>query len=689
MMKTKSLFCVIILTWTFLFLSCNTPPDPKYQKEGTQYGVTKGLFRERWWNFYERAVSFADGGFWEEVVADLKQAIKQRDIDQYKARTYGMHFADYFPHRELGAAYYHLGNYEEAKQELEKSFSMVETGKTKYYLNKVRKALIQAADADKAPPSISIASLAGGEVSNSFKIKVAGEVTDDSYAEKIAVNDDPLFIELSAKKLSFDKQVKLKKGLNEIKIKTTDLMGKVSEKKVKVFGDFEGPLLNIGNYVDGQEVASNKVVLNGALADATGITTLKINDQVLAYNKEREVDFTFTVELNEGDNQIILAATDVAGNTTSGAMSLVYVPSLAREKPSPAPHRPIRVALTGSGVLDTGQHRLFTAARPQMMGRHFRLNLKDLVDKQTVYYETMYVDGSITGVSEIKSVTINGDPIFIIPGRTIFFNQLIELQEGDNTFTIEAEDAGGNKATKSVTIVRQVPKVHQVGSRMSLAILPFEIKGEPSSASDIIYDNLVSSFFDQDRFNIVSRGAELETALSELKLSQTDLVDKNKAVQVGRVVAAEGILMGSIRETKDAIEIYARFINTETSTLFATKDVYGQDKSLPEIQYLTNGLALKFKHTFPLLEGMVIKVDGNKIYADFGTIQNIKKEMKFIVFREGEKIVHPVTGKVLGSESQELGIATVVNVFEDMSLGKLLADFDPGKIQVKDLIITK
>ncbi|MCP4716474.1 MAG: hypothetical protein GY868_15240, partial [Deltaproteobacteria bacterium] len=444
----------------------------------------------------------------------------------------------------------------------------------------------------------------------------------------------------------------------------------------------------VKNFSDGQKVGRNRIVLNGALADATGITTLKINNQLLAYNKEREVDFTFTVELSEGQNMIAMAATDAAGNTTSGRMSLVYVPQLAKDEPPQMPE-PIRLAAYGSGVLDTGQHRLFAAVEPQPANRHFRLNLKDLADKQTVYYDTMYIDGSVSGVNTVKTVTVNGSPLFILPGKTIYFNQLLELKEGDNTISIAVEDEKGNKTEKSVTIVRQSPKVHQIGSRMSVAILPFEIKGEASSAAEIVYDNLVSSFFNQDRFNIVSRGAELEAVLREQKLSKTDLVDKTKAIQIGRLVAAEGIITGSVRETKDSIEIYARFINTETSAVFESKDVYGQDKSMPQIQYLTNGLALKFKHSFPLIEGMVIKITGNKIYADFGTIQHIKKDMKFIVFREGEQIVHPVTGKVLGSDSEELGVATVTSVFEDMSLGKLTADFDPAQIKVKDLIITK
>ena len=692
-MKKTSILCLVLTGWIFLLLSCNTPPDPQHQKDGKQYGVVKGLFRERWWNFYERAVSYSEGGFWNEAMVDFKEALRQREADQRRARTYGMHFVDYFPHRDLGVALYNLGRYEEAQKELETSLSQTESGKAKHFLNEVRRALLKAANSDAPPPRVSVATVSDGQVTNSFKMKIEGEVQGEAYAHKVAVNDDPLFVELSAKKLPFAKEIKLKKGLNEIKIKSTDLLGRVTEKKVQVYGDFEGPLVNVKNFVDGQQVAQNKVVLSGALADATGVAKLQVGEQVLAYNKEKALDFTVTVQLKEGTNKIQLAATDISGNTTSGQVTLIYMPRLARgRQPSVPPawkQEPIRVALQGSGILDTGQSRLFASAAPQQMGSSFRLSLKDLAETQTVYYETIYIDGSISGINDIKTIKINGSPLFIMPGKNVFFNQLVDLQEGENKLIIEALDESGNTATKAITIIRQVPKVHQIGARMSLAVLPFEKTGEVSPAADIVFDTLVSALAAQNRFNIVSRGPEFEAVLKELKLSRTDLVDKGKAVQAGRMVSAEGILMGTIRETKDGLEIYARLVNTETSVLFDAKDVYGQDKSLQQIQYLTSGLALKFMDSFPLLEGMVIKVSGKEIYADFGTARRIRKDMKFIVFREGEKIVHPVTGRVLGSESKELGIATVVNVLDDVSVGKLAADFDPAKIQVKDLIITK
>ena len=68
----------------------------------------------------------------------------------------------------------------------------------------------------------------------------------------------------------------------------------------------------------------------------------------------------------------------------------------------------------------------------------------------------------------------------------------------------------------------------------------------------------------------------------------------------------------------------------------------------------------------------------------------IKKDMKFIIFRQGAAISHPLTGKTLGSEIKELGQARAVNVLEAMSIGRLIAEGVRGQpIRVKDRIITK
>lgn len=684
---TASVLCAAVVM--LLATSCNTPPDPKYTKDGRTYGQVQGLFRERWWNFYERGMSFSEGGFWSEAVADFQEALKQRDRDQRRARTYGLHFTDYFPHRDLGIAYYQLGHYEEAQKELELSLAQAETGRAKYYLNEVRRALLKQAGGKAAPPTVSLG-VQDGQVTNSFTMKVEGEVKSDAYAGSVVINDVPQFIELSEKKLPFSRRIKLKKGINEIRVKTTDLLGKVAEKKMAVFGDFEGPLMNIKNFTEGQQVGQNKIVLNGTLADSTGVAKLQVNEQVLAYNKEKQLDFTFTVQLKEGPNKIMLAATDSAGNTTSGRMNIVYVPKLARDKQVPAipvwQRRPIQVALRGSGIVDAGSSYMTAAASPE--GARFRVSLKDLTEAQTVLYDSIAVDGAVTAMHAITSVKINGTPLAVLPGRNIFFSQLVDLQEGDNTIVIDVQDAAGNRQSKTITVKRRIPKVQQLASRLSIAIMPFAAAGELSSGAALISEKLQAAFVAQERFNIISP-AEIAAALKELGIAPAELTDRGKAVQVGKKLGADCVLLGTTRQTKDGVEAYARLYNTDTGDLFEATDVFSADLSAPRIQYMAAGLAQKFRNSFPLVEGVVAEARGRKIYADFGAAQNIRKDMKFIVYREGEKILHPATGKYLGRDTEELGIATVVNVMADSSVGKLAADFDPATIQARDCIITK
>ena len=51
------------------------------------------------------------GRYFDQAAGDLNAALEQRGRDQRMARTYGMHFVDYFPHRELGIIYFEPGTW--------------------------------------------------------------------------------------------------------------------------------------------------------------------------------------------------------------------------------------------------------------------------------------------------------------------------------------------------------------------------------------------------------------------------------------------------------------------------------------------------------------------------------------------------------------------------------------------------
>ena len=124
-------------------------------KEGKRYGIVKGLFQGRWYHYYERGLSLAEGHCWGNAEKDLREALKQRDDgDRRWARTYGMHFIDYFPHRELGIVLFNQNRYADAIRELEVSLNATVTAKAEFYLDQGRKALILSQTPDNRSSEI-------------------------------------------------------------------------------------------------------------------------------------------------------------------------------------------------------------------------------------------------------------------------------------------------------------------------------------------------------------------------------------------------------------------------------------------------------------------------------------------------------------------------------------------------------
>lgn len=667
------LFVALITLGSLLsILSCYTQNgDPRYVKNGKQYGTTEGTFRNRWWNYYERGSSFSDGEFFEEAIADYRNSIRQRDNDQRRARTYGMHFIDYFPHRELGIAYLNTGKIENAIKELETSLSFIETAKAKYFLNKARQKYLLEKKTDINPPSITIASAKNNLITNEFSVMLEGSAEDDFYVSAITINEKPLRIELAEKKIAFKEEIPLKRGENQIIIKAFDLTGKSSEKIVDIKADREGPMVDIASFQIIETQGKLKASLLAYAYDDSGISSFLINGREVLKEKGKEVKISHEMDISGRNEKLIFEAKDIIGNTTSG--------DLNQESLIEMTHYP-QYAYEGKKLL---------AMNPSFPA----IKLKDLDLIQNVFLDRLYIEGSASSPNNIISLAINGESILKRKAKNIFFNFLTPLKKGENNIVVEASDESGLKGEKRAKVKREIEKVRDVGSRMSISILPFEKKGISTVASDIVYDNLINSFENLKvegigRFNLVER-AKLDEVLKEQKLSKTPITDPETAVRVGKILAAEGILMGSIVETKDSIEVYARLVNSETSSIIGAKDVFDQNKSLQGIKTLADGLALKFNQHLPLVEGLLIKKNGKEVFADIGLNKGLKKEMKFIVFKEGEKIVHPVTGKVLGSDTEPLGEAVVEQVGDDFSKGSLFKEFKAGKIKVMDRVITK
>jgi TolB-like protein len=660
---------IILFLMGSLTYSCAVQQDtqPKV-KDGKQYGVVQGAFRHRWWNYLERGLSFADGGFIDDAISDLKTAIQQRFKDQRMARTYGLHFIDYFPHRELGIGYLLKGLLEDAKTELELSLSHFPSAKAYYYLDRVREQLIRNRGHEVAPPKLSIDLNDIDTWTREETVLVSGMVEDPNYISGVTIMGIPLFLESSRKEVRIEEALRLSQGQHDIEVMAVNLMGKTARQKVTIHVDRQGPMITIEDIKRDKD--NSQLTLFGSLYDPAGTADLRINGEPVPVQEGSEILFSHQLPMGVQDMEVL--ARDTLGNQTS---AMISVSQAMKTKGS------VMLTAAGFSAMDMAASSLFgnkDTTPPQ-------INLKGWTGTQTVYLEKVYIEGEIIDDTRISGLEINQKSILRREGKTIFFNHLAELNQGKNHIHVKATDTTGNISEKNVTVTMKVPKALQMEERMRTTIMPFEQKGALSNASHSFQDNLTNALVNQNRFQIIER-QKLDYVLQEQKLSQTDLIDKNTALRLGKLMASQTIITGSIVETQSGLEIIARMVDTETSQLLASKDVYGEDKSLPALEAMSQGMAIKFHQEFPLIEGLVVQKKGNHIFTDIGNPKT-KLARRFIVYREAP-IKHPVTGKILGMDNTIIGRARVTQVMPDLSKAEVV-DGDIQSMKPLDKVITE
>lgn len=643
------------------------PLDGPYVKDGKAYGTVKGAFRDRWWNYYERGLSFAEGAFYREAIDDFRKAASQRDADQRTARTYGMHFIDYFPHREMGVAHFLLGDLEAAGEELVRSIAQFPSAKARFYLDLLRKRILIESGVEKGAPRITL-TLAEKEIwSRDDVLVVAGTAEDERFVSSVRIGGVPLFIEGAEKKMAFTKKLPLPQGRHLVEIEAANLLGGKAGRVVVFNVDRTGPMIALNALRFEENAPEKQVRVSGSLYDEAGVSGITLNGR--SYGVAEGTETSFDVALKTEEARIELVALDRLGNRTSAWIDLTRTTGLSA---------PFMVAGLNERLIYAGMFGPKDTQPPI-------IRLTGWSDRQTVYMDRIYLAGEISDDSEIVSLAINDTSILRGKGQRIFFSHVCELAEGDNTLRFAAQDRHGNAARKDLIVTREIPKAVQLAERMRLTVMPFEVRGSVSDVSLAFQDNLLNALVRENRFRVVER-EKLDVILAEQKLSRTRLIEKDTALSLGRLVATQAIITGSLIESRTGIEMVGRVVDTETSEVLATEDVYTEERDMAALKRTAEGMAIKFHRDFPLVSGLVIDQKGRFVFTDLGE-DKILMNRRLIVYRE-EPVKHPVTGKLMGMDHVILGHARVNQLTSEMSKAEVLRG-DAGSIRPLDKVISE
>jgi hypothetical protein len=469
--KFPPAYILFVLLWGSFFSGCaQQPVGTVFVKDGKQYGIVKsGTFRHRWWNYFERGLSYAEGKFYQDAVSDFQEAIRQREKDQRRARTYGMHFIDYFPHRELGIVYFEKGNLQSAKMELELSLSQFPSAKTQFYLDRVRKQLIKEEVKKALPPKLSLDFKSKTIWTRADPVILAGSAEDEHFIKTITINGVPIFLERSQKQVAFQKKLILTQGRHVVDVEAYNIVGGRTSQQLTIVVDREGPMISVEQIAVKTGSSGKQITLAGSLYDQAGLAGLRINGRQLSIKAGTEVSFTH--QLSTDANELEFIGGDSLGNNTTARISLTGL-SAADDN---------RVIYAGlSSDLNNSLQAAFFGPRDTLPPE---IILRGWTDKQTVYLEKVYLEGQVKDEQHVVGLEINRKPILKRKGKFILFSQFIKLAEGENQIAIRAEDEKGHVAEKTISIIRRIPRALQLAERMSLTVFSDRCPRESRSVS--------------------------------------------------------------------------------------------------------------------------------------------------------------------------------------------------------------
>ena len=625
--------------------------------------------------------------------ATFRKPSNNGTLDQRRARTYGLHFIDYFPNRELGISCYYRGEYKMAIQYLEASLATVDSARAKFYLNKARQDWLRQSRLDSASPSLSIQFPPPRYVTSNFSVFVRGTARDDFFVSSVVINNRPDSFELSGKEVTFAEEIPLAPGKNYITLQARDLMDKASHPvTLLVETDREGPL----SFFACAQKPDGTTVLSGALYDSTGVAKIRVNEKELSFTPGKLVKISEKLEATSAlaGAALSFSAEDAIGNRTSGSVSVSSKSSLLLTSP---------IALVAelqqqSFVSDAPAPVYAAASQSNQQGLSPRIDFSGLRNGQTVFIDSLYVECAAFAPQGIQDLTLNSDSFFPRERDELFssflaaaaqrkqgslsFSKLIKLAEGPNTITIKLLDSAGTEVKKTITIIRKIPVARQIGSRLCVAIYPFQEQKQVLPLSDYVQTFLTHAFVNQKRFFILER-QELNRILQEQQLSQEQIFDQETAVKMGRLMVSETILLGDIIATDKSVEITARMVDIDTSQIIAEKDVYWEGPVRTGFRETLEGLALKFRQQFPLCEGTIIDTQAREVRLNLGKENAICKGMRFLVFHDEAGVAAP------DGSSGILALLRAQEIHDKSSRAAVLKTYTGRGIAVKDCVISK
>lgn len=663
--KQKNILLGVLILVLAISQGCAVKYCDVCEKDGQTYGWPGGIFRNQWDDYYQCVLSYMEGACYDAALDALDKSLAQRHEDQRMARTWGMHFTDYFPHREKGVIHYMMQDYHAAQKELELSLSQEPSAKAFFYLDKVRKRIMESEQQAVATPRLSLANMGkkAGEIwTKDDPVVISGTAEDTQYVSEIAVGNRQVFMEGSEQLVKFRESLRLPHGKHPVDIVAKNLLGGTARRRIILHVDRSGPVIILTKITPDKQI-------QGHLHDEAGGISLMADGKPVALQEGKNVRFSLQMK----KTPMTLLAADQLGNQTEAILTAEMLEEMA-SRDAVMPHTPFSVLVAEHGhagiLTDAGYTPLMLAGSDRS---HPEIILEGLATSETVFTERIDISGRVSGESPIASVTINRVPVPVHSGRIIFFHHSVRLKKGENRITIRARDANGSASVKTVIITRKVPEAFQPRYRYCLAMYPFDHAGSENPQGLFQYF-LLGHLVRLNRFQMTVRDG-LRKRFEAL----------GPRVNPTALAAPDATLLGSVYETRNGIEIAARLVDIESGEILAIRDAYSESGDREALRKMAEMLSEKFHRAFPLMNAKVTQVGPGRLMitpeAWIPAKGDIRMQWPLILYRSGSQR--------FGTDGDVIGHALVDGVSAENYWAKPLSSQHFEHIREGDKVITR
>lgn len=143
------------------------------------------------------------------------------------------------------------------------------------------------------------------------------------------------------------------------------------------------------------------------------------------------------------------------------------------------------------------------------------------------------------------------------------------------------------------------PKIIISGERVKIGILEFQALNEEARKDNfgkIFTEVLTTSFAKSEAFKIIER-EQLQKILKEFELTQSGIIDTSNAKQIGKMVGADAIVIGSVTKIGNDMRLDARIIDVESGIILTAEKSEGET-DIKSIGIMAESIVAKLVNRF-------------------------------------------------------------------------------------------